>query len=139
VVGDYELPQRCLGGETHRRTQFNAEVSHTVQYGSNSAMAIAEINRRLYSEDFISIPPPCYMFRRTQGSRLKAESGPQLPPPPFFSLELELIQSHMAQKPALRVEVGARALRVRSVSREEAWASAAVQDTWVSGRGCEAG
>ena len=33
-------------------------------------------------------------------------------------LELELIQSHMAQKPMLRGEVGARALRVRSVSRE---------------------
>ena len=29
-------------------------------------------------------------------------------------LELELIQSHMAQKPMLRGEVGARALRVRS-------------------------
>ena len=29
-------------------------------------------------------------------------------------LELELIQSHMAQKPVLRGEVGARALRVRS-------------------------
>ena len=28
--------------------------------------------------------------------------------------ELELIQSHMAQKPMLRGEVGARALRVRS-------------------------
>ena len=31
--------------------------------------------------------------------------------PPF--LELELIQSHMTQKPLLRGEVGARALRVR--------------------------
>ena len=29
-------------------------------------------------------------------------------------LELELIQSHMAQKPMLQGEVGARALRVRS-------------------------
>ena len=29
-------------------------------------------------------------------------------------LELELIQPHMAQKPMLRGEVGARALRVRS-------------------------
>ena len=36
-------------------------------------------------------------------------------------------------------EVGARALRVRSVSREEAWASAGVQGAWVSGCGCEAG
>ena len=41
-------------------------------------------------------------------------------------LELELIQSHMAQKPMLRGEVGARALRARSVSREEAWASTGV-------------
>ena len=31
--------------------------------------------------------------------------------------ELELVQAHMAQKPVLRVEVGARALRVRSVPR----------------------
>ena len=53
-------------------------------------------------------------------------------------LELELTQTHMAQKPVLRVEVGARALRVRSVSREEAWASAGVQVAWVSGCGCEA-
>jgi hypothetical protein len=32
----------------------------------------------------------------------------------------------MAQKPILRGEVGARALRVRLVSREEVWASAGV-------------
>ena len=55
-----------------------------------------------------------------------------------MELELELIQTHMAQKPVLRVEVGARALRMRSVSREEAWASAGVQGAWVSGCGCEA-
>ena len=55
------------------------------------------------------------------------------------SKELELIQTHMAQKPVLRVELGARALRVRSVSREDAWASAGVKDAWVSGCGCEAG
>ena len=53
-------------------------------------------------------------------------------------LKLELTQAHMAQKPVLRVEVGARALRVRSVSREGTWASAGVQDAWVSGCGCEA-
>ena len=53
-------------------------------------------------------------------------------------LELELIQSQMAQKPMLRGEVGARALRVRSVSREEVWASAGMQGAWVSGCGCEA-
>ena len=43
-------------------------------------------------------------------------------------LKLGLVQAHMAQKPMLRVEVGVRALRARSVSREEAWASAGVQD-----------
>jgi len=57
-------------------------------------------------------------------------------------VELELIQSHMAQKPVLRGEVGcacvARVLRVRSVSRGEAWASAGVQGAWVGGCGCEA-
>ena len=31
-----------------------------------------------------------------------------------LELELELVQPHMAQKPMLRSEVGARALRVRS-------------------------
>jgi len=41
--------------------------------------------------------------------------------PLTFELELELMQARMAQKPVLRGEVGARALRVRSVSREEAW------------------
>ena len=57
---------------------------------------------------------------------------------PAVELELEIIQPHMAQNPVLRVEVGARALRVRSVSREEAWASAGVRDALVSGCGCEA-
>jgi hypothetical protein len=53
-------------------------------------------------------------------------------------LELDLIHAHMAQKQVLRDEVGARALRVRSLSREGAWASAGVQGAWVSGCGCEA-
>ena len=44
----------------------------------------------------------------------------------------------MAKKPVLRGEVGARALRVRSVSRGGALASAGVQGAWVSGCGCEA-
>ena len=43
----------------------------------------------------------------------------------------------MAQKPMLRVDAGELSLRVRSVSREEAWASAGVNDAWVSGCGCE--
>ena len=38
-------------------------------------------------------------------------------------LELKREQSQMAQKPVLRSEVGARALRVRSVSREQVWAN----------------
>ena len=50
-----------------------------------------------------------------------------------LELELEPIQSQMAQKPALRGEVGARALRVQSVPREEVWASADVQGAWMSG------
>ena len=48
------------------------------------------------------------------------------------SLELELIQPDMAQKPVLRGDVGARALRVWFVSREEALASAGVKGAWVS-------
>ena len=66
---------------------------------------------------------------------------PSSPPPAALvtpELELELIQPHMAQKTMLRAEVGARALRVRSVSREEAWACAGVQGAWVGGCGCEA-
>ena len=53
-------------------------------------------------------------------------------------LELELIQPQMEQKPVLRDGVGARALRVRSVSREGALASVGVRGAWVSGCGCEA-
>ena len=55
-----------------------------------------------------------------------------------MELDFELIQPYMAQKPMLRGEVGALALRVRSVSKEEVWASAGVQGAWVSGCGCEA-
>ena len=55
-----------------------------------------------------------------------------------LELELELTQSHMAQETVLWGEVGARALRVRSVSREQAWASACVLGAWVNGCGCEA-
>ena len=44
-----------------------------------------------------------------------------------------LIQSHMAQKPVLRGEVGCAC-----VAREEVWASAGVQGAWVGGCGCEA-
>ena len=47
------------------------------------------------------------------------EKHPYEPKSP--ELELELIQSHMAKKPMLRGEVGARALRVRSVSRGVHW------------------
>jgi hypothetical protein len=48
--------------------------------------------------------------------------APPPPPAPRAELELELIQAQMAQKPVLRGEVGARALRVRSVSRGEVFA-----------------
>ena len=57
---------------------------------------------------------------------------------PGSELELELIQAHMTQKPMLRVEVGARALRV--LIKKCGWtgrASAGVQGTclwaWISG------
>ena len=52
-------------------------------------------------------------------------------------LKLGLIQSHMAQKPVLRGEVGARALRVRSVSRG-GHSERGVQVASVSGCGCYA-
>ena len=48
-------------------------------------------------------------------------------PSHHVELELELIQPQMAQRPILRDEVSARALRVRSVSREEVWAGAGVK------------
>ena len=44
----------------------------------------------------------------------------------------------MAQKPMLRVEVGARALCVRSVSREEAWTSAIGHECVQFFRNCSA-
>ena len=47
------------------------------------------------------------------------------------------MQGYVAQKSMLRVEVGTRALRVRSVPGEEAWTSAGVKDALVSGCGCE--
>jgi len=61
-------------------------------------------------------------------------------------LELELIQSHMAQKPVLRGEVGCACVarevsvgvRGGSVWREEVGAGAGVQGAWVGGCGCEA-
>jgi len=53
-------------------------------------------------------------------------------------LELELIQSHMAQ-PMLRSEVGCACVaREVSVEKEKVWASAGVQGAWVGGCGCEA-
>ena len=63
---------------------------------------------------------------------------------PGSELELELIQAHMTQKPMLRVEVGARALRV--LIKNCGWtgrASAVVQGTrvwaWISGAPVRAG
>ena len=55
----------------------------------------------------------------------------------IVELELELTQPQMAHKPMLQDEVGARALRMWSVSREEVWASAGVHDAWVSECVCE--
>ena len=53
-------------------------------------------------------------------AKLKAHSQPALRTGSMAEVERNEIQTHMAQKPVLRVEVGARALSVRSVSREEA-------------------
>ena len=60
-------------------------------------------------------------------------------------LELELIQTHMTQKPMLRVEAGARALRmlVKNMCGWTERASAGVQGTcvwaWISGAPVRAG
>ena len=67
--------------------------------------------------------------------------------PSLFSLEveLELIQTHMTQKPVLRVEAGARALRmlVKDMCGWTERASAGVQGTcvwaWISGAPARAG
>ena len=52
-------------------------------------------------------------------------------------LELELIQPQMAQKPMMRGKVGARALRVRPVSKEEVWAAVRAE-VWVITRATSA-
>ena len=63
----------------------------------------------------------------------------------MVSLELELIQTHMTQKPMLRVEAGARALRmlVKNMCGWTERASAGVQGTcvwaWISGVPVRAG
>ena len=56
----------------------------------------------------------------------------------YVELELDLplvviLSQQVAQKPMPRGEVGARALRVRLVAKEGAWASAGVQGAWLSG------
>ena len=62
-----------------------------------------------------------------------------------LELELELIQTHMTQKPMLRVEAGARALRmlVKYMCGWTGRASAGVQGTcvwaWISGAPVRAG
>ena len=69
------------------------------------------------------------------------DSGPLLKE----ELELELIQTHMTQKPMLRVEAGARALRmlVKNMCGWTERASAGVQGTcvwaWISGAPVRAG
>ena len=56
-----------------------------------------------FSTDFASVLVAGFIFAPGSESELK----------------LELIRPHVAQKPVLRGEVGAHALRVRSVLREE--------------------
>ena len=82
---------------------------------------------------------PSYPMRMRRAQKLSAMSPlyghvNMKPWPPICPSELE----HMAQMPVLRDEVGARALCVRSVSREKVWVSAGVQGTLVSGCGREA-
>jgi hypothetical protein len=55
---------------------------------------------------------------------------------PRDELELELILSHMTQKPMLRGEVGARALRVRSDVRGHGQARLACPSLDTHRRGC---
>jgi len=50
-----------------------------------------------------------------------------------LELELELILPIWHRSRCCRVKWGARVLRMRSVSREEVWASAGVQGAWVGG------
>jgi hypothetical protein len=88
--------------------------------------------------------PVCLLyttFRSLNPHNRKCERKPYAPRLRTYTqlmLGLGLIQPHMAQKPMLRGRVGARVLRARSVSRDEAWASAGVQGAWVSRFGCEA-
>ena len=58
----------------------------------------------------------CFLdiHRLKELSRSRGVGEPRPVPCTAPELELELIQSHMAQMPMLRGEVGARALRVRS-------------------------
>ena len=51
---------------------------------------------------------------RKHGKKTATPGKKKHPLPSSIELELELILSQMAQKPMLRGEVGARALRVRS-------------------------
>ena len=74
-----------------------------------------------------------------------ARHSRRVPPGAIWSLVLELELELGLYKPIYGTESGAaggsgraRALRVRSVSREGAWASAGVQGAWISGCGCEA-
>jgi|AntAceMinimDraft_5_1070358.scaffolds.fasta_scaffold23540_3 hypothetical protein len=54
---------------------------------------------------------------------------------PIWELELELIQTQMPQKPTLRAEVYARALRAsQNVKRAEVWVGARPLHTRTEGR-----
>ena len=60
------------------------------------------------------VPPPCLAENRQRANTMQASifTNPQTFKTFELELELELIQTHMTQKPVLRVEAGARALRV---------------------------
>ena len=61
--------------------------------------------------------------------------APSRPPPGPHELELELIQTHVTQKPMLRVEVGVLGAHQVKNMRGEGWTGAKVQGACVGGCG----
>ena len=81
--------------------------------------------------------PPVRAYAPTRSSK----PHPRAPPPdPRLKLGPVFVASGVVinNKEGLHNKEGPRVLRVRSVSREEVWASAGVQGALVGGCGCEA-
>ena len=104
--------------------------THAVQWGSKRYVVNAGIISRWPSQ--VKNYSPRYMEQSpSRGHKASPKSGPgdeswKRAPIPSCELEFKLTQSHMAHKSIPRGEVGARALRVRPVLKEGAWASAVV-------------